>query len=85
MQAPPKPQRILSVDAFRGITILVMVFVNELAGIRDIPQWMKHVAADADAMKLLRLPDREWFDWLCCRGGQLHRFQHLPFQYNTFC
>ena len=50
MQAPPKPQRILSVDAFRGITILVMVFVNELAGIRDIPQWMKHVAADADAM-----------------------------------
>ncbi|HTN08206.1 DUF5009 domain-containing protein, partial [Agriterribacter sp.] len=45
-----KPQRILSIDAFRGITILVMVFVNELAGIRDIPQWMKHVPADADAM-----------------------------------
>lgn len=43
-------QRILSIDAFRGITILVMVFVNELAGIRDIPQWMKHVPADADAM-----------------------------------
>ena len=45
-----KPQRILSIDAFRGITILVMVFVNELAGIRDIPQWMKHMPADADAM-----------------------------------
>jgi predicted acyltransferase len=27
-----------------------MVFVNELAGIRDIPLWMKHVPADADAM-----------------------------------
>ncbi|HRN54965.1 MAG TPA: DUF5009 domain-containing protein, partial [Agriterribacter sp.] len=45
-----QPQRILSIDAFRGITILVMVFVNELAGVRDIPWWMKHVHADADAM-----------------------------------
>lgn len=43
-------QRILSIDALRGITILVMVFVNELAGIRDIPQWMKHLPADADGM-----------------------------------
>ena len=43
-------RRILSIDALRGITILVMVFVNELAGMRDIPQWMKHMPADADAM-----------------------------------
>lgn len=46
-------QRILSIDAFRGITILVMVFVNELAGIRDIPAWMKHMPADADAMSFV--------------------------------
>ena len=50
MHSSPQPRRILSIDAFRGITILVMVFVNELAGIRDMPQWMKHVPADADAM-----------------------------------
>ncbi len=43
-------QRVLSIDAFRGITILVMVFVNELAGSRNIPQWMKHEPANADAM-----------------------------------
>jgi len=43
-------QRILSIDAFRGITILVMIFVNELAGVQGIPAWMKHVAADDDAM-----------------------------------
>jgi heparan-alpha-glucosaminide N-acetyltransferase len=43
-------ERILSIDAFRGITILVMIFVNELAGIRDIPSWMKHMPRDADAM-----------------------------------
>lgn len=46
-------QRILSIDAFRGITILVMVFVNELAGMRDIPAWMKHMPADADAMSFV--------------------------------
>ncbi|MCK7557488.1 DUF5009 domain-containing protein [Chitinophaga sedimenti] len=34
----------------RGITILVMIFVNELSGIRNIPQWAKHMPADADAM-----------------------------------
>lgn len=43
-------QRILSIDALRGITILVMIFVNELAGVRGIPTWMKHMPADADAM-----------------------------------
>ena len=46
-------QRILSIDALRGITILVMIFVNELAGVRDIPQWMKHMPADADAMSFV--------------------------------
>lgn len=43
-------QRILSIDALRGITILVMIFVNELAGVEHVPDWMKHMPADADAM-----------------------------------
>ena len=43
-------ERILSIDALRGITILTMIFVNELAGVSDIPAWMKHMPADADAM-----------------------------------
>src|SRR5689334_24674550 len=46
-------QRILSIDTFRGITILVMIFVNELAGVRDIPAWMKHMPRDADAMSFV--------------------------------
>ena len=46
-------ERILSIDAFRGITILVMIFVNELAGIHDIPEWMKHMPRDADAMSFV--------------------------------
>jgi predicted acyltransferase len=43
-------QRIHSIDTFRGITILVMIFVNEVAGVAHAPVWMKHAAADADAM-----------------------------------
>lgn len=46
-------QRILSIDALRGITILVMIFVNEAAGVRELPAWMKHMPADADAMSFV--------------------------------
>jgi len=47
--------RVLSIDAFRGITILVMIFVNELAGVSGIPLWAKHMPADADAMTFVDL------------------------------
>lgn len=43
-------KRILSIDIFRGLTIFMMVFVNDLAGVSGIPGWMKHVAADVDGM-----------------------------------
>lgn len=43
-------ERILSIDALRGITIGVMIFVNELAGVQGVPAWMKHMPASADAM-----------------------------------
>ena len=43
-------QRILSIDVFRGITILTMIFVNDVAGVGGVPGWMEHAAADADAM-----------------------------------
>ncbi|MRX68179.1 Predicted acyltransferase [Flavobacterium resistens] len=43
-------KRVFSIDALRGITIFVMIFVNELASIKNVPQWMRHMPADADAM-----------------------------------
>ncbi len=43
-------KRILSIDIFRGLTIFMMVFVNDLAGVTDIPSWMKHVPAGYDGM-----------------------------------
>ena len=48
-----KSQRILSIDAFRGITIFVMVFVNDLAGTPGVPAWMGHMPANADAMSFV--------------------------------
>ena len=46
-------RRILSIDAFRGLTILVMVFVNQLGGVSGVPQWARHMKADADAMSFV--------------------------------
>lgn len=39
-----------AIDVFRGLTIFTMIFVNVLAGVGGVPEWMKHAAADADAM-----------------------------------
>ncbi|MCK9687549.1 DUF5009 domain-containing protein [Scleromatobacter humisilvae] len=53
MITPLPRQRIRSIDAFRGLTILVMVFVNQLAGVSGVPQWARHMKADADAMSFV--------------------------------
>jgi len=45
-------QRIKSIDILRAITVALMVFVNDLPGIRDIPQWLGHASAGHDGMFL---------------------------------
>lgn len=44
------PKRILSIDVFRAVTMFLMIFVNEVAGVSHIPEWIKHTAADVDGM-----------------------------------
>jgi heparan-alpha-glucosaminide N-acetyltransferase len=44
--------RIASVDALRGLVILLMIFVNDVAGVKSAPAWLKHVSARADGMTL---------------------------------
>ena len=47
----PAVERSRTLDVLRGLTILVMIFVNDVAGVRDVPAWMKHVSpSDADGM-----------------------------------
>jgi len=36
-------KRILSIDIFRGMTILVMVFVNDVASVKGLPWWTYHI------------------------------------------
>lgn len=44
-------ERIVSIDVLRGLTILVMIFVNDVAGVKGAPGWMKHFYPyEADGM-----------------------------------
>jgi predicted acyltransferase len=42
--------RIASIDIFRGLTMLVMIFVNDLASVHGLPWWTYHAHAEQDAM-----------------------------------
>lgn len=42
--------RIVSIDIFRGLTMAVMIFVNELSGVRGLPWWTYHAPARVDVM-----------------------------------
>ena len=42
--------RILSIDVFRGLTIFLMVVVNDLMPVTGIPAWLKHASSDANTM-----------------------------------
>ncbi|HEY3441432.1 MAG TPA: DUF5009 domain-containing protein [Paludibaculum sp.] len=45
----PTP-RILSIDIFRGLTMLVMIFVNDLAGVEGLPWWTYHMPRGVSGM-----------------------------------
>jgi len=47
---PLAAQRLVAIDAFRGLTFIVMIWVNELGGVSGISRWLKHMPADSDAM-----------------------------------
>ncbi|MGB2866098.1 MAG: DUF5009 domain-containing protein [Sedimentisphaerales bacterium] len=50
---PTEPMdRVASVDALRGLVILLMIFVNDVAGVKTAPAWLRHVSARADGMTL---------------------------------
>ena len=51
-QPAPAPTRLPEVDLLRGLTMLLMVFVNDLWTLQGVPTWMLHVAPDADGMGL---------------------------------
>ena len=48
--ASPAGDRLASVDALRGVVMFTMLFVNDVAGVRGVPAWMKHYPADGNGM-----------------------------------
>jgi heparan-alpha-glucosaminide N-acetyltransferase len=36
------PQRVVSIDALRGLIIFTMIYVNDISGAKHVPWWMKH-------------------------------------------
>lgn len=48
----PPPLRLASIDVFRAVTMFLMIFVNDLWTLKDIPVWLEHTAAEADGMGL---------------------------------
>jgi predicted acyltransferase len=44
--------RIVSVDIFRALTMLLMIFVNDLWTLHGIPGWLEHTEAHEDGMGL---------------------------------
>ncbi len=44
--------RVLSIDLLRGADVLLMLFVNEVAGVTGAPAFLLHKTADADGMTI---------------------------------
>jgi predicted acyltransferase len=44
--------RIVSLDLVRGLDVWLMLFVNEMAGVKDTPAFLRHMPATADAMTI---------------------------------
>ena len=43
-----KPQRIASIDIFRALTMVCMIFVNDFGSLINVPHWLQHAANGED-------------------------------------
>jgi len=48
----PSPARIASIDILRALTMILMIFVNDLWSLKDIPAWLGHVESGVDGIGL---------------------------------
>jgi len=47
-----RPPRVLSIDLLRGADVWLMLFVNEMAGVKATPAFLRHMPAAADGMTI---------------------------------
>lgn len=58
-------QRIAAVDVFRALTMLLMLFVNDIPGLQNVPHWLMHAEADEN---MLGFSDIVFPAFLFCMG-----------------
>ena len=49
---PVSPVRVASIDVLRAATMVLMIFVNDLGSLTDVPVWLEHVPGGVDGMGL---------------------------------
>ncbi len=59
------PQRVAAVDVFRALTMFLMLFVNDIPGLKNVPYWLMHAKIDED---MLGFSDTIFPAFLFCMG-----------------
>lgn len=59
------PQRVAAVDVFRALTMFLMLFVNDIPGLKNVPHWLMHAKIDED---MLGFSDTIFPAFLFCMG-----------------
>lgn len=52
MNSSTLSNRIASIDILRALTMILMIFVNDLWSLKDIPAWLEHVGQGVDGIGL---------------------------------
>src|SRR6187549_2746295 len=52
LQKPALIQRITAIDILRALTMILMIFVNDLWSLTNIPAWLEHVERGVDGIGL---------------------------------
>lgn len=59
------PQRVAAVDVFRALTMFLMLFVNDIPGLKNVPHWLMHAEMNED---MLGFSDTIFPGFLFCMG-----------------
>ena len=52
LSKPTAVNRVASIDIVRALTMVLMIFVNDLGSLKNIPPWLEHVAPGVDGIGL---------------------------------
>ena len=58
-------QRVAAVDVFRALTMFLMLFVNDIPGLKNVPHWLMHADINED---MLGFSDTIFPAFLFCMG-----------------